>query len=81
MTTCQISYLPLGSQDAYEEVDQATDIISRFDLETEVHDMSTTVKGDFEEILKMIDSLYREMENGQKQFRLDIDLLNSKAYS
>ncbi len=81
MTTCQISYLPIGARNTNEEVNQAIDIISRFDLETEVSDMSTTVKGEFSEIINMIDNLYREMENEHKEFRLDIDLLSSKAYS
>ena len=81
MITCQVSYLPLSADDIYHEVSDATDIISRFDLEMEVNPLSTTIKGDLDEILKMVDSLYREMENKDKEFRLQIDLLSSKAYS
>lgn len=81
MTKCQISYLPIASQNASEEVKQAADIISRFDLEVREDEMSTTLRGELSDILKAIDAVYTGMDSADKQFRLNVDLLSSKAYS
>lgn len=81
MTTCQITYLPFFTEDVYDEVDKAIAFIEEYDLRVEVGDLSTTLKGDREEVLHMITELYKFMDDRKKQFRLHIELLSSKEYS
>ena len=81
MTICQITYLPFFTNDVYEEVDEAIDLIKQYDFEVTVGDLSTTVKGDRQEVLDMLTELYKVMDDRKKQFRLHIELLSSKDYS
>lgn len=80
MTVCRITYLPFFTNDVYEEVDAVIAFIKKYDLEVKVDELSTTIKGNREEVLSMITDLYRTMD-GEKQFRLHIELLSSKEYS
>lgn len=81
MTVCQITYLPFFTENVHEEVDEAIAFIEQHDLKVKVGDLSTTVKGDREEVLAMLAELYKKMDDRKKQFRLHVELLSSKDYS
>lgn len=75
--TCQLSYLPLETENYQEEVDAIIDQINQYEVETEVSKLSTTVKGDRDEIMKMIDDIYQRMDSRDKVFRFHVELLST----
>ena len=47
---CQLTYLPLGTAEVTEKVDEVIDVIDGYDLSYRVGEMSTLVEGDREEV-------------------------------
>jgi len=76
MTVCQLSYLPLFTGAVFEQVDEVIDMIQKYDVQYEVHDLSTTVKGDKKEIFHLIEDIYNTMDGQGNQFRLHLELLS-----
>ncbi|MDX1671330.1 MAG: YkoF family thiamine/hydroxymethylpyrimidine-binding protein [Balneolaceae bacterium] len=74
---CELSYLPLATEQYKEDVEGMIDLIKQYDLESEVGELSTTVKGDRDEIMDMIDEVYQTMDDRGKNFRLHVELLSS----
>ena len=73
--TCEISFIPILSEDYRKDVDQVLEIISSYELECNVGLLSTTIRGRKEIIFEMIRKVFGAMENKTK-FTMDIKLSN-----
>lgn len=73
--TCEISFIPIATDDYEADVNKALDIIKSFDLEITVGLMSTTCRGKKELIFEMIEKIFDEMY-GQSKFTMDVKLSN-----
>lgn len=61
ITSCQIAFTPIISEDYIADVNKVLDIIKSYELEYNVDILSTTVRGDKDRILEMITDIYNEM--------------------
>ncbi|HKL18248.1 MAG TPA: YkoF family thiamine/hydroxymethylpyrimidine-binding protein [Halalkalibaculum sp.] len=78
---CQLTYLPLGTIEVTEKVDEVIDVIDGYDLSYRVGEMSTLVEGDREEVFNLINDIYTTQNDNGSQFRLHVELLSSNNYS
>lgn len=75
VTSCQISFLPVGSIDYLEKIQQVLDIIKKSGLEHNVGVMSTTVRGERSKLFKLIEDIYENMDD-ICSFALDVRISN-----
>jgi uncharacterized protein YqgV (UPF0045/DUF77 family) len=75
MISCQISYIPLGTEAINEQVDEVLLIIERSGLIYEIGGMATTLTGEKEAIIRLINNIlgYAARET---TFILDVRLSN-----
>ncbi len=78
---CQLTYLPLGTTEVVEQVDDVIEFIDGYDLSYNVGEMSTMVEGDREEIFNLVNDIYTTQNDSGNQFRLHVELLSSNNYS
>ena len=78
---CQLTYLPLGTIEVTEKVDEVIDVIDGYDLSYRVGEMSTLIEGDREEVFNLINDIYTTQNDNGSQFRLHVELLSSNNYS
>ena len=78
---CQLTYLPLGTAEVTEKVDEVIDVIDGYDLSYRVGEMSTLIEGDREEVFNLINDIYTTQKDNGSQFRLHVELLSSNNYS
>ena len=78
---CQLTYLPLGTVEVTEKVDEVIDVIDGYDLSYRVGEMSTLIEGDREEVFNLINDIYTTQNDNGSQFRLHVELLSSNNYS
>jgi len=78
---CQLTYLPLGTAEVTEKVDEVIDVIDGYDLSYRVGEMSTLIEGDREEVFNLINDIYATQNDNGSQFRLHVELLSSNNYS
>jgi len=75
--TCQITYLPFGETDTIKAVEDVLDFLMKFDLKVDVHDLSTTVKGDTNEMFQMLRNIYDRQSEEGRLFRLHVEMLHT----
>ena len=80
MITCQLTYLPFSTEQIANEVNEVIDFIDNYEVEYRVGDLSTTVKGEKDEVLRLVRDLYEAFDEAGKVFRLHIELLSSGGY-
>jgi uncharacterized protein YqgV (UPF0045/DUF77 family) len=78
---CQLTYLPLGTAEVAEQVDEVIDFIDGYDLSYDVGELSTLVEGDRQEVFNLINDIYTTQNDNGNQFRLHVELLSSNNYS
>jgi len=78
---CQLTYLPLGTAEVTEKVDEVIDVIDSYELSYNVGELSTLVEGDREEVFNLINDIYTTQNDNGSQFRLHVELLSSNNYS
>ena len=78
---CQLTYLPLGTAEVAEQVDEVIDFIDGYDLSYDVGELSTLVEGDREEVFNLVNDIYTTQNDNGNQFRLHVELLSSNNYS
>lgn len=74
--TCQITYFPFGEKDTIKEVESVLELLMTFNVKADVHEMSTTVTGEEDEIFKMIRKVYDQLSEKEKLFRLHVEMLH-----
>ncbi len=75
IASCQISFTPIVSDDYISDVKKVLDIINNSDLENEVGELSTFVRGEKGKVLNLITEIYDSMDNLTK-FSMDIKISN-----
>jgi uncharacterized protein YqgV (UPF0045/DUF77 family) len=75
IASCQISFLPVVTDNYIEDINKVLELIKSTKLECEVGTMSTTVRGDKTRILEMITKVYDNMD-GKCSFVMDIKISN-----
>ncbi len=75
MISCQISYIPLGTEAINEQVEKVLAIIERSGATCEIGGMSTTLTGEREVIVRLISEIL-EFAERETTFILDVRLSN-----
>ena len=75
IASCQISFIPIASDDYLAEINKVLNIIMNSGLDYEIGILSTVVKGKKSLVLKLILDLYETMDN-LRDFTMDIKLSN-----
>lgn len=78
---CQLTYLPLATDNVKEQVEEVIDFIDGYDIDYNVGELSTLVEGDQDEILNMVGDIYSTQNDNGQRFRLHVELLSSNDYS
>lgn len=76
--TCQITFLPFNVTDAEREVQRIIDLLSSYDITYEIHDLSTTIRGEPDVIFWLIRDIYEQAAKYVDIFRLHVELLHKK---
>lgn len=76
ITSCQISYFPIDSDEYLEEIDVVLEIIKDSKLKYSVGMLSTTVLGDSEKVFNLISSIHTKMSNGNCKYTMNIMVSN-----
>ncbi|MGI6711814.1 MAG: YkoF family thiamine/hydroxymethylpyrimidine-binding protein [Bacillota bacterium] len=75
IASCQISFLPIGSIDYFEEIGQVLGIIRDSGLEHDIGILSTVVRGEKSLVFQLIKDIYENMDN-HCRFTMDIKISN-----
>lgn len=75
IVSCQISFSPIGSTDYLPKIKQVLDIIEKSGLENSVGIMSTTIRGDKNDVFKLVKKIFDTMES-RCSFIMDVKLSN-----
>lgn len=63
MTSLEISFLPIQSEDFIKDVDKVLDIIKQSGLEYKIGLMSTEIIGNYSELIELIKTIYEKMQD------------------
>lgn len=75
-TIAQLTYIPLYTEHPKDKVQDLIEHVAQYDLEVDINYLSTTVKGDSDEIFKMIKEVYETMTLEKETFRFHVELLS-----
>ncbi|WDV47588.1 YkoF family thiamine/hydroxymethylpyrimidine-binding protein [Clostridiaceae bacterium M8S5] len=75
VATCQISFIPIISNDYIDDINKVLDIIKSYDVKYTIGLMSTTVHGNKDVVLSLINQLFNDMYD-VCSFSMDIKLSN-----
>lgn len=75
IATCEVSFIPIGSADYLDEINQVLDIIKDSGLDHETGPLSTVVRGEQDKVFPLMANIYQTM-NEICYFRLDVKLSN-----
>ncbi len=75
IATCQISFTPIVSTNYIEDINKVLDIIKSYEVDYNVGMMSTTIKGNKETLLKIINQIFNTMYE-VCSFTMDVKLSN-----
>ena len=72
---CQMSYLPLGTENIEEKVEKILHMLRNSGLEIKVNSFATEIKGSKAEVFSLIEDIFETAET-ESQFVLDLKLSN-----
>lgn len=75
IASCQISFTPINSADYMNDIEKVLDIIKSYNLEYNIGILSTSIKGNKDKVLKLINELYNTMDD-ICSFTMDIKISN-----
>lgn len=76
ITTAQFTYIPLKASDPRESIDYLLELVAQHDVEVDVNYLSTSVRGETEEVFKLIREMYDTMTIEKEEFRFHVELLS-----
>ena len=76
ITTAQFTYIPLKAADPRESIDYLLELVAQHDVEVDVNYMSTSVRGETEEVFELIHEMYETMSIEKEEFRFHVELLS-----
>src|SRR5690625_7601620 len=71
-TIAQFTYIPLYTEHPTEKVQDLLGIVAQHDVEVDVNYLSTTVKGDTEDVFELISEIYDELTAEKEGFRFQV---------
>lgn len=75
VASCEISFIPIISENYISDVKKVIEIIKSYDLEYDVGILSTTIRGNKAKILNLIRNIYNTMDE-VCNFTMDIKISN-----
>ncbi|MFC1919859.1 YkoF family thiamine/hydroxymethylpyrimidine-binding protein [Chloroflexota bacterium] len=75
IASCEISFVPVGTEEYLSKINQVLKIIKGSSLENTVGYLSTVVRGEKDRVLALITDIYQTMD-GVCDFTMDIKLSN-----
>lgn len=79
ITTAQFTYIPLKKSDPRESIDYLLELVAQHDVDVDVNYMSTSVRGETEEVFKLIHEMYETMTIEKEEFRFHVELMSPVA--
>jgi uncharacterized protein YqgV (UPF0045/DUF77 family) len=79
ITTAQFTYIPLKASDPRESIDYLLELVAQHDVEVDVNYMSTSVRGETEDVFELIREMYDTMTIEKEEFRFHVELMSPKA--
>lgn len=79
ITTAQFTYIPLKKSDPRESIDYLLELVAQHDVEVDVNYMSTSVRGETEEVFELIHEMYKTMTIEKEEFRFHVELMSPVA--
>ncbi|MGK9475593.1 YkoF family thiamine/hydroxymethylpyrimidine-binding protein [Melioribacter sp. OK-6-Me] len=73
--TCEIAFIPLGSEDYIADVERVLEIIRKSDLEFKIGEMSTLVKGEANKIFSLLKNIF-DSEYDKTKFIISVRMSN-----
>ncbi|SHK25351.1 YkoF family thiamine/hydroxymethylpyrimidine-binding protein [Paramaledivibacter caminithermalis] len=75
IASCEISYIPIMSENYIDDVNRVIDIIKSCELECNIGILSTTIRGNKDRIFSLIKEIYDTMDE-VTSFTIDIKISN-----
>ncbi len=75
IASCEIAFIPIESENYISDVNKVLDIIKSYELEEDIGILSTTIRGEKNKILNLIQEIYNTMDDNCS-FTMDIKLSN-----
>ncbi|MTI69448.1 MAG: hypothetical protein FH751_04215 [Firmicutes bacterium] len=75
VTSCEIAFIPIKSENYIEDVKKVLSIIKSFDVDYEIGKLSTTITGNKNIIFNLIREIYNRMDD-ECSFTMDIKISN-----
>ncbi|WP_183108711.1 YkoF family thiamine/hydroxymethylpyrimidine-binding protein [Thermohalobacter berrensis] len=75
IASCEISFIPIMSKDYISDIKKVLEIIKSYNLEHNIGILSTTIRGNKDDILKLIKNIYNTMDE-ICSFTMDIKISN-----
>ncbi|MGM0586952.1 MAG: YkoF family thiamine/hydroxymethylpyrimidine-binding protein [Bacteroidota bacterium] len=72
----QFTFIPLYTENPEEKIDRLLEMAAQNDVEMEVNDLSTTVRGDYSDILDLMREIYETMAMEGVKFRFHVEMLS-----
>lgn len=79
ITTAQFTYIPIKSADPRESIDYLLEMVAQHDVEVDVNYLSTSVRGETDEVFNLIREMYNTMAIEQSEFRFHIELVGPRS--
>jgi len=76
ITTAQFTYIPLRSTNPRESIDYLLEMVAQHDVEVDVNYLSTSVRGQTEDVFALIKEMYETMTIEGEEFRFHVELLS-----
>jgi uncharacterized protein YqgV (UPF0045/DUF77 family) len=76
ITSCQLSFIPIQSEDYLSDIDMVLKEIVASGLEYSIGEMSTIIKGSKHDILNLISNIYDSM-TAKCSFVIDVRISNT----
>lgn len=76
IVSCQLSFLPIGSEEYLDEIDKVLNLIKATGLKYNIDILSTTIVGDSNKILDLINRIHKEMSFGGCNYMMNIIISN-----
>lgn len=75
IASCEISFIPIDSDEYLKDIDHVLDIIRNSNLEYNIGILSTTIRGNKDKILNLISNIYNTLDS-KCNFTMDIKISN-----
>lgn len=76
LASCEITYFPIQSEDYMGDINKVIKLIESYEVEAEVGILSTTIRGNSEEIFQLVKEIYDVMTKEGCHFTMSTMISN-----